>query len=244
MFKKIFFFFVIFIPVAIICILIIPTLNTAFSIGTGIGLDRIQTKIERVQSKFINNEAISSEEKDWLKHFYKTLAWGASMSVVLPESSRLMYHYLGNTGEDTSISSTLFINSPRVKDKMSEIRDKTISSCLLNKKYKSKRFEMGYGRPYDAVFALYFGTITFERVSKNKVKWTVDMPWNWPDYQDIHDAYGTYYKEIFPLPNMLAVIGIGEPLWVPNAIGGELENLGLAKSFNTITTWEETFPCK
>ena len=154
-----------------------------------------------------------------------------------------MYHYLDNTGETTSIERTLFLDSPRVKDKMNEIRDKA-HSCQLNKKYRSDRFEMGYGRPYDAVFALYFGTITLERISKDKIKWTVDMPWKWPDYQDIYATYGTYYKEIFPLPNMLALIGLGEPLWIPNAIGGELENLGLAKSFSTITTWEETFPCK
>tara|TARA_B100000401_G_scaffold104532_1_gene67745 strand:- start:2457 stop:3191 length:735 start_codon:yes stop_codon:yes gene_type:complete len=244
MFKKIFFFLIAIMIVTTLCIWVIPTFNTAFSIGTGIGLDRIQIKIERIQSKLINNETISPEEKDWLKHFYKTLAWGASMSVVLPESSRLMYHYLNNTGKNTSIDRTLFLNSPRVKDKMEEIRDKAIISCQLNKKYRSNKFEMGYGRPYDAVFALYFGTVTLERISKDKVKWTVEMPWKWPDYQDIHNTYGTYYKEIFPLPNMLAVTGLGEPLWVPNAIGGELENLGLAKSFNTLTTWEETFPCK
>ena len=29
---------------------------------------------------------------------------------------------------------------------------------------------MGYGRPYDAVFALYFGTIALERISKDKIK--------------------------------------------------------------------------
>ncbi len=243
MLKKTFSFLIMTVIIAALCIFIIPTLNTAFSIGTGISLDRIQIKIERIQSKIINNETISSEEKDWLKHFYKTLAWGASLSVVLPESSRLMYHYLDNTGETTSIKKTLFLDSPRVKDKMNEIRDNA-HSCQLNKKYRSDRFEMGYGRPYDAIFALYFGIIILERISKDKIKWTVDMPWKWPDYQDIYATYGTYYKEIFPLPNMLAVIGLGEPLWVPNAIGGELENLGLAKSFSTITTWEEAFPCK
>ena len=61
------------------------------------------------------------------------------MSVVLPESSRLMYHYLNNTGKNTSIDRTLFLNSPRVKDKMEEIRDKAIISCQLNKKYRSNK---------------------------------------------------------------------------------------------------------
>ena len=87
MLKKIVSILILPVIVATLCIWVIPTLNTAFSIGTGISLDRIQIKIERIQSKLINNETISSEEKDWLKHFYKTLAWGASLSVVLPESS-------------------------------------------------------------------------------------------------------------------------------------------------------------
>ena len=105
---------------------------------------------------------------------------------------------------------------------------------------------MGYIRPIDAVFGLYFGTIEgqIQNGERGKViHWAAKMPWKWPTYEEIKIKYGTYYKEIFPIPNMLALLNLGPPLSLPNALGGELEKQGMAKSFQTETVWIENIKC-
>ena len=105
---------------------------------------------------------------------------------------------------------------------------------------------MGHGYPLDAHFALYFGTIN-GTITENKnatmIRWEVKMPWKWPTYADIKRSYGTYYKEIIPFPNALSLLGFGEPMYLPNGLGGELEIQGLAKPFDINTSWNEKINC-
>ena len=166
--------------VTICCALIagvalVPQVRLAFTIGTGIGVQALQIKIEDLQSRAIKGN-FNLEDKAFLKLFYRTLAYGAQMTFLLPESARLMHHYLDRSGTTTSIDPVLFIRSSRVKEEI-----------------------------------------------KNK--------------------YGTYYKEIFPLPNAMSLLGLGPKLWLPNALGGELAKQGLAVPFDTKTVWTEAIKC-
>ena len=68
-------------------------------------------------------------------------------------------------------------------------------------------------------------------------------PINFEIYKDIKATYGTFYAEIIPFPNAISLLDLGPPMFLPNALGGELEKQGLAKSFQTITSWEETLNC-
>ena len=54
---------------------------------------------------------------------------------------------------------------------------------------------------------------------------------------------GPIKKRFFPFPNLLSFAGLGPKMWLPNALGGELEKQGLAKAFDIITTWQETIDC-
>lgn len=233
-------------------VLFFEPFRIAFTVGTGIGMPSMQEKIFSLKKRAIANE-LTNEDKTYLRNFYRTLAVGASGLIILPESSRLMHRYLDGSGEQTSIKSSLFIESIRVKKEMSKIRKALVSDCKYGNSLRSKRFEMGHGKPWDAHLTLYFGTI-MGTLQKGKITWEVNMPYKWPTFENLLVIYGTYDREEFPIPNMLSLIsnylpssaknfGLGHPLYLPNALGGELEKQGLAKSFHTKTKWQEEIMC-
>lgn len=237
-------FLVTFVVIAIVTAAI-PHFRMAFTIGTGIGLSGLQNRIDKVQLKAINNKNVQTD-RVFLQRLYRTMAYGAQITFVLPESSRLMHHYLNGSGKTESIDPSLYTKSPRVINQMKTIKRKLTRSCEVGSSASSKRFDMGHGYPLDAHFALYFGTISGQvesAGSKKYIKWLADMPWKWPTNADIKKTYGTYQKEIFPFPNLLSFAGLGPKMWLPNALGGELEKQGLAKAFDIITTWQETIDC-
>ena len=243
---------ILFIKVNLFCALILlclmlvfEPLRTAFTIGTGVGLRDLQKQIENIQSRAINGQ-ITEDDKKFLAKFYRIMAYGAQLTFVLPESARLMHHYLDGSGVETSIDKSLYTESKRVVDRMSKIRKYLSTNCEVGRTRISKRFDMGHGYPLDAHFSLYFGTISgriIEEDSAKFIQWDVIMPWKWPTYDDIKKTYGTYYKEIIPFPNALSLMGFGKPMWLPNGLGGELEKQGLAKAFDVNTTWRENFAC-
>lgn len=225
--------------------LLVPHARLAFTIGTGIGLTSLQKQIQETQSRAIK-ERITPDDKDFLSRFYRTMAYGAQLTFVLPESARLMHHYLDGSGATTSIDKSLYTESLRVIDRMNSIKKYLKANCKVGATKTSARFDMGHGYPLDAHFSLYFGTITGtiveQKVGKN-IKWEVEMPWKWPTYADIKKTYGTYNKEIIPFPNALSLLGFGKPMWLPNGLGGELAKQGLAKAFDVNTSWTEHIKC-
>ena len=242
MYKKL--LLVIFIVTALV-IVAVPHARMAFTIGTGVGLSGLQSQINKVQSRAINNKIVQTD-RIFLSRLYRTMAYGAQLTFILPESSRLMHHYLNGSGKTVSIDTALYTKSPRVINQMKSIKRKLMKSCGLGSSASSKRFDMGHGYPLDAHFALYWGTISGQveaAGSKKYIKWSVDMPWKWPTNADIKKTYGTYQKEIFPFPNLLSFMSLGPKMWLPNALGGELEKQGLARAFDIITTWQETIDC-
>ena len=226
-------------------IVLVPHLRLAFTIGTGIGLNILQKQIEATQSRAIKGK-ITENDREFLVRLYRTMAYGAQATFVLPESARLMHHYLDGSGAATSIDKSLYIESARVIAKMNAIRKHLRANCENGTSLTSRRFDMGHGYPLDAHFSLYFGTIKGTIVEQNRgknIKWDVQMPWKWPTYTDIKKAYGTYYREIFPFPNALSLMGLGEPMWLPNGLGGELAKQNLATAFDINTTWVEKLRC-
>lgn len=226
-------------------IVLVPNLRLAFTIGTGIGLPSLQKRIEATQSRAIKGK-ITEDDKEFLVRFYRTMAYGAQATFVLPESARLMHHYLDGSGAATSIDKSLYIESARVIVKINAIKKHLRANCENGTSLTSKRFDMGHAYPLDAHFSLYFGTIKGTIVEQNggkNIKWDVQMPWKWPTYTDIKKTYGTYYREIFPFPNALSLMGLGEPMWLPNGLGGELAKQNLATAFDINTTWVEKLRC-
>ena len=217
----------------------------AFSIGTGIGIKPIQEKVEAIQQRAILGQ-ITGSDLLFLSELYRTLAYGAQATLILPLSSKLMHHYLDGSGSAVKVSEKHFLKSAPFIKRFKPIKAKLVEVCRVGLFKQSERFDMGNGKPWDSHFALYFGRFSgtvIEKDSKIFIEWSVSMPWQWPNYQDIKKTYGTFYKEIFPIPNLLSLIGIGEHLWLPNALGGEIENQGIAKRFNVTATWLEPISC-
>ena len=222
----------------------VPQLRLSISIGTGLGLNSIQQKINRLH--FLGKQGkLSTEELVWMRDLYFILATGAKALLILPASSKLMFHYLDGSGEPLTLAPGVFSKSDRV---ISEKRKLNRSLCNGANTVSSSRFDMGGRTPLDSAFALYFGTLSAEKMEEN-VRYSVSMPWKWPTYESIKTRYGSYEKEIFPIPNLAAVLGnifqlgSAQPLYLPNALGGELERFDLAKSFDVTSEWSEPLDC-
>lgn len=228
----------------ILCLALIPQLRIATSIGTGLGLTNVQQQVDRLHV-LGKQGVLSAEDLIWMRDLYFILATGAKASFILPASSKLMFHYLDSSGESLTLAPEVF----RESDRVISVRQKLNRSlCNGVDKVSSSEFDMGGKTPLDSAFALYFGTLSAEKVG-GKVRYKVKMPWKWPTYRRIKQRYGSYEKEIFPIPNLLSVLtntfqlGSAQPLYLPNALGGELERVGLAKSFNVTSEWSESINC-
>ena len=152
------------------------------------------------------------------------------------------------TGETTSIEKNVLLSSPRFQKQLNILKTKLKNSCTQKKEYTSKRFDMGHGGFNDQAIALYYGTIKGKIIKKDdnliSIEWFVDMPWKWPNYDEIKKIKGRDKKETYPLPNALSFLGWEPRLWLDNELAGELEEIGLAKSFEVINKWEEKTKCK
>ena len=233
-----------FIAVLIASILVLPSMRLAASIGTGIGLEKIQTKIDTLHDLGKNNE-LSRKKLIFLKDLYRVLAIGARATMMLPASSQLMFHYLEGSGSALVINPNVFAKSDKVIQQKLLLVEKLCSGSNIA---RSQLFDMGGTSPPDSAFALYFGTLSAQKLEK-KVAFSAEMPWKWPTYATIQSRYGSYDREIFPIPNLLSLAGkliqydLAPSLYLPNALGGELERYGLAKSFNVSANWTEPLTC-
>ena len=121
-------------------------------------------------------------------------------------------------------------------------------NCVLDNKYISPRFDMGHGGFNDQAIALYYGTISGTIINKDKqtitIEWLVNMPWKWPNYDEIGRTNGRDKKETYPLPNLLSFFDLGPRLLIDNELGGKLEDWGLAKRFDVVTKWITKSNCK
>ena len=93
----------------------------SFQIGTGIGLTNLQNKVDKLEHKAIQNQPFTDKEKQWLKVFYRTFAYGGQLIIILPEASRLLHHYLDGTGKQTTIDRDVLFSSSRFKNQFYKI---------------------------------------------------------------------------------------------------------------------------
>jgi len=242
--KKSALFILCIVSLALCTVLLVPQAKIAASIGTGLGISSIQKKVDRLH-KLGKKAALNAEELGWIRDLYRILATGAKASMFLPASSMLMFHYLDGSGDSLELQPGVFSQSDRVIDMKKKLAKKLCSGSQME---TSPVFDMGGSTPFDSAFALYFGTLIAKK-SNNTVTYIASMPWKWPTYDDIFEKYRSYEHEIFPIPNLLSLghahlsVIPGTPLYLPNALGGELEKVGLAKSFMVTSRWVEKLTC-
>jgi len=72
------------------------------------------------------------------------------------------------------------------------------------------------------------------------VHWRAGLPWKWPSYESLHNKYGTYHAQCFPIPNLRSWLqGSQYCLRIDDGLGGYLAEIGLAKPFLVFSEWEE-----
>lgn len=220
----------------------------AFTLATGIDVNRLQARVDEMEDKAIRGEDFTDNDKRFLRNLYTCFSKGGRLTIVLRQSSQMMRQYLSRSGEDLRAAPRVFINSGPVQDQMASLA-KQIRQDFANPEgpkdsYSSDTFYMGDPKFFDAFAGLYFGRIIatpgqpIDR--KLTVKWRAECPWEWPSYASLFEKYGEHHAQCFPLPNAKSlVLGSQHCLRVDDGLGGHLVTLGLAKPFLVWSEWTE-----
>ena len=134
------------------------------------------------------------------------------MGIVTRQTGRMMKHYLKSSGTDYKLQKRIFTRSDKVQKQMSILMSKIHKGkCTKVRTYKSKPFHMAPKSSMqikdillaDSIFGLYKGHIEVTTHPKRnglcKLTWRAELPWNWPNFDDLYRKHGSYLqKERFP----------------------------------------------
>ena len=221
-----------------------PRSMLAFTLLTGIGRDQLQTIIDALENDAIQNKEPTKYQREFLEHFYWTLAEGGKLSGFARQSGELMTHYLNRSGLDFKLNSSIFTDNSNVMLQAHLIKGKiSVAQCPNHQVFKSEVFYMPHPSSPDSIFGLYYGTLqarTQREGSDCDIHWKAEVPWIWPSYADIKKKTGTPHGESFPLPSIRSVLrGVDHSLYVDNGLGRYIEDHGLAKRFVAYSEWIE-----
>jgi hypothetical protein len=218
-------------------------LGLAFTLATGIGTQDLQRRIDALEGKAIGRKAFSAQDRELLSDFYRTLATGAKLTIVVRQTGRMMDHYLDGSGADYQLQPAIFRDNTKVQAQITALRARA-EPCVTGKRLTSPTFYMPDPSQVDSVFGLYHGTVTLTRSLGPDARCTshlrAEVPWYWPSYECLRQKHGSYHAESFPLPNLKAwLFGRQHALFVDNGLGQYLVNLGLARPFLAYAEWDE-----
>jgi hypothetical protein len=221
-------------------------LGLALTLATGIGRDALQRRIDALESKAIAHAPFNAEDREFLGDFYRTLATGGRLSLLVAQTGRMMDHYLDGSGAPYRLEPRIFRDNSKVRAQLALLRKGLggRSGCEKPVRARSATFYMPDASQLDSVFGLYHGHVELTRArgSNGGCIWQVraEVPWQWPSYASLLDKHGSYHAESFPLPNLQSLLwGRDRCLFVDNGLGQYLVELGLARPFLAFAEWEE-----
>lgn len=223
----------------------------AFTLATGIGVSGLQERVDLLEEKAIAGASFSEDETRFLSDLYLCFAKGGRLTVVLRQSSDMMFRYLSCSGEDLKTEPRIFVGSKPVREQLAQLRERIradeASAERLKESYESPVFYMGDPKFFDSFVGLYYGrVIAAPKKSKDGrryIQWRAECPWEWPSYDDMFEKYGKHHAQTFALPNLLGIIGGRDYcLQLDDGLGGQLAELGIAKSFLVYAEWTEEIP--
>jgi len=218
-------------------------LPIALTLATGIHRSALQERIDACEAKALEGADFTEEEIDFLRDLYTCLYKGARMTIVLPEVSRMMEHYLGQSGESLEIDASIFNTNDKVAERMEAIKAEILADSELRPEYRSEEFYMPDFSNIDSVFGLYYGHIAAQPTRSGEqltIHWRAEVPWEWPSYASLKEKYGDSQAESFPIPNASClVLGTRGAIFIDNGLGEYLTQLGIAKSFTAFADWTE-----
>jgi hypothetical protein len=223
-------------------------LGMAFTLGTGLGRATLQRRIDGLEQRAITSPhaLFDADDREFLTDFYRTLATGARLSLVLGQSGKLLHHYLDSSGTDYELEPRIFRDNDRVQAQLAVLGARAKrAGCVIGQHFVSDSFHMPDRSNIDSVFGLYYGTLAVTVLGSGsgaagcKLHVHAEVPWRWPSYAELAVRHGTPYSERFPLPNLQSFIrGPGHELLVGNGLGGKLAELGLARPFLAYAEWD------
>jgi hypothetical protein len=221
-----------------------PRFGLAFTLATGIGRDALQQRIDGLEDAAVRRAPMSTQDKQFLSDFYRTLASGGKLVILARQTGRMMDHYLDGSGRDYRLESAIFTGNAKVRAQMA-LLDKGVVGlpCVDGRRVSSATFYMPDRSQTDSVFGLYYGSVHLTQkivAGGCRHHWRAEVPWVWPSYPSLRAKYGDPHAESFPLPNLQSVfLGPRRALRVDNGLGEYLTQVGLAKSFLAYAEWDE-----
>jgi hypothetical protein len=219
-------------------------LGLALTLGSGIGTARLQARIDALEERAIRGAPLSASELELLSDFYRTLATGAKLSIVVRQTGRLMDHYLDGSGAAYRLDPQIFRDNLKVQDQLFKLKLRA-ERQPCGSTFQSPRFYMPDSSQLDSVFGLYWGELSVTRRSAADGRCVshvrAEVPWHWPSYASLKAKHGRYHAESFPLPNLKSLLlGSEHALFVDNGLGEHLAQVGLARPFVAFAEWEES----
>lgn len=216
----------------------------ALAVGTGIGRDALQARVDAVEEKAVRGEPFSADDRAFLVDLYRTIATGGRVVVFARRSGRLLHHYLDGSGADLRLDPGIFTGNAKVRRRMAALRAAAAAAPVDEPvALSSGTFYMPDASQADSVYGLYDGTLRVERVAApggaRVLRWRAEVPWTWPSYAEIELEHGDPHAECFPLPSVASAWLGGEPLRIDNGLGERLAQEGLARPFLAYAEWDE-----
>lgn len=217
----------------------------AFTLGTGIGRDALQRRIDALEELAIAGAPFDADDKRFASDFYRTLASGGRLVVFARQTGRMMDHYLDGSGRDYRLDPGIFAGNAKVRAQMAALRETVAAQPRQARtQLQSARFYMPDRSQADSVYGLYYGRVRVLRECGDagacRLHWRAEVPWEWPSYDSLRRKYGDPHAESFPLPNFAsALLGRQHALYVDNGLGEHLARIGLAKPFLAYAEWDE-----
>jgi hypothetical protein len=220
----------------------------AFSLATGIGISGLQNRVDQLEAKAIAGLPPTEDDKAFLGNLYACFGKGGQLTIVLRQAGQFMRHYLSKSGGNLRTAPRIFVNSRPVQEVMQSLKQRIMVNYAergsIDEMYSSQTFYMGDPEFLDAHVGLYFGRVVARpHVTKEgtvTLLWRAEVPWNWPSYKSVHDQYGDYHAQCFPIPNSRSWLqGPQYCLRMDDGLGGYLAEIGLAEPFLVYSEWEE-----
>jgi hypothetical protein len=222
-----------------------PRLGMALTLGTGIGVQGLQARIDELEAKAIRRTPLDEQDRRFLVDFYSTLATGGKLSFIASQTGKMLDHYLSRSGTPYELEPEIFVDNRKVQRQAELLRQRAArSKCGSGERFESPTFYMPDSSQWDSVFGLYHGKLALTKRAEPdgscRLHFRAEVPWIWPSYASLTRKYGSPHAESFPLPNARSLLsGDEHALYVDNGLGHYLEEVGIARSFLAFGEWSE-----
>jgi hypothetical protein len=220
----------------------------AFSLASGIGIPRIQARVDTLEEKAIKSSPFTAEDKRFLRDLYSCFAKGGRLTIVLRQTGAIMAHYLSGKGTSFKTSPRIFVKNQKIQKHLAELKRKVLDDIKrtgnTKAEYSTPTFYMPDPSCLDSMFGLSFGRLFLrpERIGggRFRLRWRTEVPWEWPSYESQVKESRNPHSIFTRIPTALSLFrGRTSGLLIDDGLGEYLTRLSLAKPFLLYAEWTE-----